>query len=158
MYNKAILMGRITKDLELKTTPSGVSVLSFSIAVDRKYQAKGEEKKTDFFNCVAWRNEAEFIARWFAKGKMILVEGELQNRTYDDNNGITRYVTELIVDRATFTGEKSENAANGSQATPYQPPQVQPATAQASQLYQGQQPYQAPQVQQPAPLDPYPFY
>lgn len=137
MFNITIMMGRITKDLELKTTPSGVSVLSFSIAVDRKYQAKGEEKKTDFFNCVAWRNEAEFIARWFGKGRMILLEGELQNRTYEDNNGVTRYVTELIVDRATFTGEK-----DGSQQSATQPQQSAP-----------QAPYQ-----QPAPIDPYPFY
>lgn len=144
MYNKAIMMGRITKDLELKTTPSGVSVLSFSIAVDRKYQAKGEEKKTDFFNCVAWRNEAEFIARWFGKGRMILLEGELQNRTYEDNNGVTRYVTELIVDRATFTGEK-----DGSQQPATQPQQSAPQ-------YQQNAP-QAP-YQQPAPIDPYPFY
>lgn len=144
MFNKTIMMGRITKDLELKTTPSGVSVLSFSIAVDRKYQAKGEEKKTDFFNCVAWRNEAEFIARWFGKGRMILLEGELQNRTYEDNNGVTRYVTELIVDRATFTGEK-----DGSQQPATQPQQSAPQ-------YQQNAP-QAP-YQQPAPIDPYPFY
>lgn len=122
MFNCVILMGRITKDLELKTTSSGVSVLSFSIAVDRKYQAKGEEKKTDFFNCVAWRNEAEFIARYFGKGSMILVEGELQNRTYNDNNGVTRYVTEVIVDRATFTGEKKDK--NGQAGTPPVPSSV----------------------------------
>lgn len=108
MYNKVILMGRITKDLELKTTPAGVSVLSFSIAVDRKYQQKGEEKKTDFFNCVAWRNEAEFISRFFHKGSAILIEGELQNRSYKDKNGADKWVTEIIVDRACFTGEKKD--------------------------------------------------
>lgn len=107
MYNKVIMMGRIVNDLELKTTPSGVSVLSFRIAVDRRFQTKGEERKSDFFNVVAWRNEAEFISRYFAKGRMILVEGELQTRSYTDKNGNPAYVTEIIVDRATFTGEKA---------------------------------------------------
>lgn len=163
MYNKTILMGRITKDLELKTTASGVSVLSFSIAVDRRYQAKGEEKKTDFFNCVAWRNEAEFISHWFGKGKMILVEGELQNRTYEDNSGVTRYVTELIVDRATFTGEKKDDAFNNvAPPTQAQPQSQQPVYQQAQQqqpVYQQQVPQQSLQgtYQQPAPVDPYPF-
>ena len=75
MYNKVILLGRITQDLQLKTTPQGTSVLTFSIAVDRRFQTKGEEKKADFFNCVAWRQEAEFISRYWTKGRPILVEG-----------------------------------------------------------------------------------
>ena len=108
MYNKAILMGRVCNYLELKTTPSGVPVLSFSVAVDRAYQADKQNKVTDFFNCVAWRGEAEFITRFFGKGKMILVEGELQNRKYTDKSGNERQITELIVSRACFTGEKSE--------------------------------------------------
>lgn len=111
MYNKVIMLGRITNDLEIKTTPAGVSVLTFSIAVDRRYQTKGEEKKSDFFNCVAWRNEAEFISRFFSKGKPILIEGELQNRTFKDKNGNDRQVTEIIVDRACFTGD-SKNSGN----------------------------------------------
>ena len=106
MYNKVIMLGRITKDLELKTTPSGVSVLTFSIAVDRKYQETGAERKADFFNCVAWRNTADFISRFFSKGRAILIEGELQNRSYKDKNGAEKWVTEIIVDRACFTGEK----------------------------------------------------
>jgi single-strand DNA-binding protein len=114
MYNKAILMGRIVNDLELKTTPSGVSVLSFRIAVDRRFQTKGEEKKTDFLNIVAWRNEAEFISRYFAKGRMILIEGEIQTRSYQDKNGNTAYVTEIVVDRSTFTGEKKDNGTSGT--------------------------------------------
>ena len=114
MYNKVIMLGRIVQDLELKTTPSGVTVLTFSIAVDRRYQTKGEEKKSDFFNCVAWRNEAEFISRYWSKGKPILVEGELQNRSYTDKNGVQRQVTEIIVDRACFTGDGK--ASSGSPA------------------------------------------
>lgn len=124
MYNKVIMLGRITQDLELKTTPNGVSVLQFSIACDRRYQTKGEEKKSDFFNCVAWRNEAEFISKYWSKGRPILIEGELQNRSYDDKNGVKRYVTEIIVDRATFTGDKKpEVSGSGNSAPPPPPPQ-----------------------------------
>lgn len=111
MYNKVIMMGRIANDLELKTTQSGVSVLSFRIAVDRRFQTKGEEKKSDFFNVVAWRNEAEFISRYFSKGRMILVEGELQTRSYVDKNGNNAYVTEIIADRTTFTGEPKQGGS-----------------------------------------------
>lgn len=131
MYNKVILLGRITQDLELKTTPGGVSVLSFSIAVDRRYQVKGEERKSDFFNCVAWRNEAEFISRYWTKGRPILVEGELQTRSYVDKNGVTRYVTEIVVDRATFTGDsrpQNQNTGNAGYSQNYgTPPPAHPA-------------------------------
>ena len=106
-FNKVILMGRITHDLELKTTPSGVSVCSFSIAVDRRYQTKGEEKKSDFFNIVTWRQQAEFVTRYFAKGRMILVEGELQTRQYTDKNGQNVRVVEIVADQVCFTGEKA---------------------------------------------------
>lgn len=122
MYNNAILMGRICNDLELKTTPSGVSVLTFSVAVERRYQNDKENKQTDFFNCVAWRNEAEFISRFWSKGRMILVEGELQNRKYTDKAGGERQITELIVDRASFTGEKTGREAP---PPPEEPPQYQ---------------------------------
>lgn len=116
MYNKTILMGRITKDLELKATPTGTAVCVFSIAVDRKYTAKGEEKKVDFFNIVTWRQTAEFVAKFFAKGKSILIEGELQNRSYVDKDGITRYITEVIADSVYFTGEKKSESNPYSQA------------------------------------------
>ena len=121
MYNKAILMGRICNDLELKTTSSGASVLSFRLAVDRGYQAKGEELKSDFFNIVAWRANADFISRFFSKGRMILVEGELQTRQYVDKNGSTQTVVELIVDNARFTGEAK--AQSGGSYTPPPPPE-----------------------------------
>ncbi|MCM1335086.1 MAG: single-stranded DNA-binding protein [Bacteroides sp.] len=130
MYNKVILLGRITQDLELKTTQSGVSVLSFSVAVDRRYQTKGEERKADFINCVAWRNEAEFISRYWSKGRPILVEGELQTRSYIDKNNITRYVTEVIVDRASFTGDtrpQNQNTGNAGNAGYGAPPPAHPA-------------------------------
>lgn len=122
MYNKVIMLGRVVQDLELKTTPSGVSVLSFRIAVDRRFQTKGEERKSDFFTCVAWRNEAEFISRYWTKGRPILIEGELQNRSYTGNDGVVKYITEIIVDRATFTGDKSQSSAGGYSAGNYPPP------------------------------------
>lgn len=106
MFNKVIMMGRITHDPELKTTPSGVSVCTFSIAVDRRYQNKDEEKKTDFFNVVAWRQTAEFVTRYFAKGRMILIDGEMQTRKYTDKNGNPAIWYEINADHVSFTGEK----------------------------------------------------
>ncbi len=127
MYNRAILMGRICNDLEVRTTPAGVNVLSFRIAVDRSYQAKGEERKSDFFSCVAWRQTADFISRFFSKGRMILVEGELQTRQYTDKNGSTQNVVELIVDNARFTGEKSQSSGSSSYAPAQGYPEPPPA-------------------------------
>ncbi len=124
MYNKVTMLGRITNDLELKTTPAGVPVLTFSIAVDRRYQNKGEEKKSDFFNCVAWRNEAEFISRYWSKGRAILLEGELQNRRFKDKNGTERQITEIIVDRACFTGEKTSQSGTAEPSAPVEPPEA----------------------------------
>lgn len=121
MYNKAILMGRICNDLELKTIQSGISVLSFRIAVDRSYQAKGEERKSDFFSVVAWRNTAEFISRYFSKGRMILVEGELQTRQYVDKNGITQNIVELVASNAHFTGEPKSSGNYGAYPAPPPP-------------------------------------
>ena len=109
MLNKVILMGRITQDLEVRQTPSGVSVLSFTVAVQRNYARQGEERQTDFINCVAWRQQAEFIGKYFRKGRMIALEGNLRTRTYDDKNGTKHYVTEVFVDSVSFTGEKADN-------------------------------------------------
>lgn len=104
--NRVVLMGRLTKAPELKTTGSGVSVTSFSIAVDRNYVKAGEERKADFFDVVAWRSTAEFVVRYFNKGDMIAVEGQLQTRTYEANDGTTRKVVEVNADNVSFTGEK----------------------------------------------------
>ena len=113
MLNRVILMGRITQDLELKTTQTGVSVLSFTVAVDRNYARQGEERQTDFIDCVAWRQTAEFISKYFYKGRMIAVEGSLQKRSYDDRNGNKRWVTEVIVDNASFTGDSPRQQNDG---------------------------------------------
>ncbi len=124
--NRVIMMGRIVNDLELKTTPNGVSVCSFRIAVDRNYQKKGEEKKSDFFNVVAWRATAEFINRFFSKGRLILIEGEMQTRQYTDKNGNPATWYEIMVDNAYFTGEKSNNGGTysnyGAPPLPDEPP------------------------------------
>lgn len=116
--NKVIMMGRIVNDPELKTTPQGTPVCSFRIAVDRNYQKKGEDKKSDFFNVVAWRNTGEFISRWFGKGRLILIEGEMQTRQYTDKNGNPATWYEIIVDNAYFTGEKSNNGGGNYSAPP----------------------------------------
>lgn len=104
-FNKVILGGRLTTTPELKTTPSGVFVTSFSIAVGRK-GAKGE---TDFINCQAWRSTAEFISKYFQKGSSICVTGQIQVRSWNDNNGNKRYATEVVVDEASFVDSKSDN-------------------------------------------------
>lgn len=109
MLNRAILMGRITKSPELKTTPNGVSVIQISIAVDRDYTPKGQEKQTDFIDVVAWRGTAEFISKYFEKGQLIALTGSIQTRSYTDNQGNKRSVTEVIADQVYFCGGKNEN-------------------------------------------------
>ena len=127
MYNKVTLMGRLCHVPELGTTPDGVPVLSFRIAVDRNYQVKGTERKVDFFDLVAWRRTAEFIVKYFDKGRMILIDGELQNKTFTDKNKIERTVTEILVEKVYFTGEaKMQNhmqasAAPADSAAAYRP-------------------------------------
>lgn len=111
--NKCILMGRLTADPELKSTPSGVSVTSFNIAVDRE-RAKDAERKADFPTIVAWRSTAEFVCKHFRKGKPIIVEGRIQTRTYDDN-GKTRYITEVVAGAVKFVlSDNSARTAAGS--------------------------------------------
>ncbi|MGN0475953.1 MAG: single-stranded DNA-binding protein [Ruminococcus sp.] len=113
MLNRVILMGRITADLELKTTASGISVTSFTIAVDRNYVKQGEQRQTDFINIVCWRQQAEFVCRYFGKGSMIAVEGQLQTRTYQAKDGTNRYVTEVVADNISFTGERRDQSNSG---------------------------------------------
>ena len=107
MLNKVILMGRFTRDVELKSTPQGVSTCSFSLAVDRDYVREGEERKADFINCVAWRNTAEFISKYFRKGSMAAIEGSLQTRSWEDD-GKKRYATEVMVSQIYFGESKKE--------------------------------------------------
>jgi single-strand DNA-binding protein len=109
--NVVCLMGRLTTDPELKTTANGNSVTSFTLAVDRAYTPKGEDKKTDFIDCVAWQNTAEFITRYFRKGQRMSVKGELNKRTYTANDGGQRSVYEVKVDNAYFCESKNNTPA-----------------------------------------------
>ena len=106
-------MGRLTAEPELRTTQNGISVCSFTVAVDRKYETNGK-RETDFINCVAWRQTAEFISRYFHKGSMIAIDGSIQQRQYADKNGNKRNAFEILVDNANFCGSKAEsgNAAD----------------------------------------------
>lgn len=118
MINCAVIMGRLTADPELKTTNSGTSVISFTVAVDRNYVKQGEERQADFINCVAWRGTADFIVKYFHKGDMIALQGSIQTRNYEDKNGNKRTATEIIVDMASFCGGKREQTENGQYAAP----------------------------------------
>lgn len=115
MLNKTIQMGRLTKDPELRQTTSGTPVTMFSIAVERDYKSTNGEKETDFFDVVAWRNTAEFVAKYFTKGRMAVVVGSLQNRSWTDNEGRTQRRTEIIADQVYF-GD-SEKKAEASPTT-----------------------------------------
>ena len=117
--NVAIETGRITADPEIKTTSSGVSYCHFTIAVDRGYAKQGEEKQTDFIDCIAWRQSAEFLGKYFSKGSVLQVIGEIQTRTYEDNNGAKRKATEIAVDKISFVpGTKSAGARQTANPSP----------------------------------------
>lgn len=119
--NKVILGGRLTSDVEIKQTPSGVAVCNFSIAVNRKYSKDGNQE-TDFFNVQAWRNTAEFIGKFFKKGSSICVVGSIQNRSWTDQNGQKRYATDIIVDEAMFVdGKNDTQSTEASNPTTYMP-------------------------------------
>ena len=113
--NSVNLIGRLTRDPELRSTAEGESVCSFSLAVQRKFKNKDGEYVADFINCVAWRKTAEFISTYFKKGQQAGVQGELQTRKWDDN-GTTRYAVEVIVNGITFVG-KSENNSTPTESS-----------------------------------------
>ena len=115
MLNSVILMGRLTRDPELRQTDAGTSVCRFSIAVDNGY---GENKKTDFINCVAFKGTAEFVSKYFSKGQMIALSGRLSTRTWDDN-GTTRYATEVSVRAVDFCGSKADGQNSGTNNETY---------------------------------------
>lgn len=119
MLNMVGLMGRLTYDPEIRVTTSGVSVLRFQIACDRTYQKAGEERKADFIDCVAWRQTAEFIGKYFHKGSMIAIEGTIQTDNYIDKNGNNRKQVEVVANNVSFCGSKADNNDN-AQAAPAQ--------------------------------------
>lgn len=114
MFNLVVLTGRLTSDPELKTTPNGVPVTSFSIAVNRRHKAD-EEQITDFINIVAWRQRAEFITKYFKKGSLIGIEGSIQTRRYEDTMGNKRTAFEVVVNNAQFVESKKNDADDENQ-------------------------------------------
>lgn len=144
--NKVILVGRLTADPELRQTQSGISSCRFTIAVNRNFVDKQSgERQADFISCTAWRQTAEFVSRYFNKGKMIAVEGSLRTGKYQDKNhpDVTHYTTDVFVDNAEFVGGKNESGGNGGYSAPqnnsYQAPQQsapqQPAPNNESMSY-----------------------
>ena len=126
-FNKVILIGRLTADPEFSQSANGVSFCRFSIAVDRGYAKNGQEKQTDFFRVSTFRQNAEFVSRYFTKGKLILVEGKIQNNNYTDQNGIKHYSCEIVADNVSFVGSKADNMnGNGYQPNGFQPNGYQP--------------------------------
>ena len=132
--NKVILVGRLTADPELRQTPSGVASCRFTVAVDRRFTDKATgERQADFITCQAWRQQAEFVSRYFNKGKMICVEGNLRTGKYQDKThpDVTHYTTDVYVDNVEFVGGKNENGGQQTNNT-YQVPRQQPAPMQTA--------------------------
>lgn len=142
MYNRVILMGRLTKDPELRTTQSGITMCRFSVAVERGYAKQGEDKQTDFFEVTCWRQTAEFVSRYFSKGRMIHIEGTIQNNNYTDQNGVKHYATVIMAEHVCFTGEKQQAsqqpaAPSYASAAPADPAARQAAAQALSQVEVG---------------------
>ena len=139
MLNKIFIMGRLTRDPELRRTPSGTPVTSFSLAVDRDYKSQSGEKETDFIDVVAWRSTAEFVAKYFTKGRMAVVSGRLQIRNWQDKEGNKRRSAEVVADNVYFGDSKRDSADGGFN-------QSQGYAQSFNQIPQQPQPaYQAPQ-------------
>lgn len=116
MLNCVTLMGRLVADPELRTTTSGKSVATFRIAVDRSFVKQGEERKADFITIVAWNSTADFVSRYFSKGSMIAIQGRIQTRNYEDNNGNKRTAFEVVATEVSFCGSKNETNPGQNQA------------------------------------------
>lgn len=114
--NKVVLVGRVAKEPELRTTQSGTEVCSFTVACDRRFVKQGEERQADFINCVAWQKTAEFVNKYFTKGTRIALDGSLQVRTWDDKDGKKHYATEVMVSNVEFAQSKNDGQAAQQQA------------------------------------------
>jgi single-strand DNA-binding protein len=117
MLNRIVLIGRLTKDPELRYLPAGVAVTTFNLAVDRNYKNKNGERETDFINCVVYRQQAETTAQYLSKGKLAAVDGRLQIRTYDDKEGKRQWITEVVADNVKFLSPR-EGGGSGNSAPP----------------------------------------
>ena len=148
MLNRTCLMGRLTRDPELRNTQTGIPVCSFSIACDRNFKNANGERETDFFDCVAWRQTAEFVSRHFTKGRMAVVEGRLQLRDWTDRDGNKRRTAEVIADNVYF-GDSKRDAEAGGYAAPsggvgapaggYAPPPAAPSGGYSAPMGGGDQ-------------------
>ncbi len=129
-FNKVILGGRLTADPELKQTQSGIPVCSFSIAVNRRFQSKSSDsqgQQTDFINVVAWRQQAEFVTRYFRKGSSICIVGQIQTRSWTDNQNQKRYATDVVADEIQFVDSKGDGPSAQSTASAYTPDSYAPS-------------------------------
>ena len=135
MLNHITIMGRLTRDPELRRTGSGIAVTSFTVAVDRDIKSSNSEKEVDFIDCVAWRQTGEFVGKYFTKGRMIVVSGKLQIRGWTDRDGNKRRTAEVIADNVYFGDSKTESH-NTQSANPYQaPPYPNPGYAPSAPGY-----------------------
>jgi len=132
LLNRVVLIGRLTKDPELRYSPSGVAVTNFTLAVDRKFKNAQGEKETDFIPCVAFKQLAELIAEYQTKGKLVSVEGRIQVRTYNDKEGQKRWVTEIMVEDCNFLSPKDSGTGSGQTQTQQPPAQKQRQPQQGS--------------------------
>ncbi|MCM1330851.1 MAG: single-stranded DNA-binding protein [Ruminococcus sp.] len=127
MVNNSVIMGRLTADPELRQNPNGVSVCTFTVAVERNRASQGQERQTDFIPVVAWKQTAEFVCKYFGKGKMIAIVGNLRTSSYDDKRypDVKHYVMELYADSVNFCGDKqAQNAAPPQKQIPYSKPEI----------------------------------
>ena len=144
MINRVVLVGRLTKDVEVRKTTTGLSVASFTVACDRRGQKNPDgSSQADFINCTAWRQSADFLGQYARKGAMVGVEGRIQTRSYDDQQGQRRYVTEVVCDNVNLLESKTPSMARAHQSNHY------------STSGYGQQSYQQPYQQQYQPQQPY---
>lgn len=118
MLNRITIMGRLTRDPELRRTGSGIAVTNFTLAVDRDFGGQNGEKETDFIDCVAWRSTAEFVSKYFAKGRMAVVSGQLQIRKWQDKDGNNRHTAEVVTDSVYF-GDSKRDGSNSSTGSEY---------------------------------------
>lgn len=137
MLNKAILMGRLTRDPELRHTQSNMAVCSFSLAIDRDRKGPNGERQTDFIDCVAWGRQAEFVAQWFAKGAMAIVVGRVQSRNWEDKNGGKRVSIEVNCDEVSFGETKKSRESNAGFSGGYDGSQMrsEPAASQVTPAF-----------------------
>ena len=126
MLNHITILGRLTRDPEIRRTGSGTAVTSFAVAVDRDFPGQTGEKETDFIDCVAWRQTAEFVSKYFTKGRMAVVSGRLQIRSWTDKDGNKRRTAEVVADNVYFGDSKSDNDSN--RASTYAPPAPAPTS------------------------------